>query len=413
MFNRVLIPVGCSLLLATICFAEMKRIKLKNGKVFDGDIVKKTDKGIHVKRNLGEVFYPKEDIESIEAIFDPQVEYNQRLAKVGKTDADAHVALGQWAMTNKMYKEAVERFEAALAIEKGHERAPLLLRKAKALLAENPVQPGNGGTVVINPVGPSKVPIRPELLLTMEDIYRIRLEEVRKGDRVVVDFKNNVIERFIKDMRGTGDFEEQGFAARFRAVGRPKQVMYILEKADRADPIKDDIIVKNDPIFMRQFRTGVWRHLANSCAASTCHGGPTGKGKLKLYNIAGRSINVEYTNFLILDSFEKNGMPMIRRDGAEKSLLLEYGLPNDQAEFRHPKKALRPVPFSSRTSSAYKQTLAWIEGLKGPGHPDYRIKKLPPHVMTPSSGGLPAASGGPKGGSDPNTPGGKRIEPPF
>jgi len=406
MLKHALVAVACCLLLAATSQAELKQIKLKNGRVFVGDVVEKTKDGIKVKGKLAVLFYPSDEIESIEAVRDPKAEYAQRLAKVDKASAGAHVRLGRWAMDNKLYKQAAECFRAALKIKKDHERAKLLLRQAEAKLAENT---GNGGEDVGETTAIEKVPFDRKLLVKMPDIYRIRLEEVRQDDRVSVRLNNKVVDRFIKQMRGIGDFEKKGSDTQFRRLPPAAQAKYILAKADRDDPLKDDIIVQTDPAFMKEFRTTVWPTVAGSCASINCHGSGKGKGKLKLFNFSGRSINVEYTNFLILDSYQKRGLPMIRRDEWEKSLLLQYALPPAQAEYRHPHKR-KPV-FSGRQASGYRQTLAWIKKLKGPQHPSYRIKDRPPNVMAAPAGlpGLPVRK--PKG--KPRKKPDKKPEVPF
>jgi hypothetical protein len=212
------------------------------------------------------------------------------------------------------------------------------------------------------------------------------VKELREDDKsIAVDFRNDVIEKFIKRMRGVEDFQKENFAQEFRKYSRAKQAKYILDKIPAGDPMQDDLIVKNDPLFMREFRGPTWRWISTNCAVTTCHGAEKGKGGLKLYNYPGNNPNVDYTNFLILDAFHtKSGEQMIRRDDPESSLLLQYSLPSDQAQSHHPKKI--KAAFTSRTAAGYKQTLEWIKGLAGPIHPDYRIKERPPFVMPPPEG---------------------------
>ena len=137
MLKRVLLPAALVLSLAATGLAEKKRITLKNGRVFVGDVVERTDKGIKVKGKLAVVFYPKAQIESIEDIRDPQSDFAERLAKIDKTSADAHVKLGRWAMDRKLHKQAVACFQGALKIKKDDERAKLLLRQAQAKLKDS------------------------------------------------------------------------------------------------------------------------------------------------------------------------------------------------------------------------------------------------------------------------------------
>ena len=412
MLQRVSFVAVLILSLAATGLAEKKRIKLKSGRVFVGDVVEKTAKGIKVKGKLAVVFYAADQIESIEDVRKPASDFAGRWAKIDKTNAAAHIGLGRWAMARKLYKQAVQCFEGALKIEKSNERAKLLLRMAKARLEDSaqnntgdkPSGDGNDGTA-------GRTPFDNKLLLKTEDIYRIRLEELRKDDRVSIRFRNDVIERFIRGMQGVGDFRTKGFDTQFRKASPLQQAKYILVKADRDDRLKDDILVRTDPAFMREFRTAIWPVVAKSCASVTCHGAPKGKSKLRLLNFVGRNTQVEYTNFLILDSFQTKGLSMIRRDDWERSLLLQYALPSAQAEFHHPKK--KRAMFPSRESSGYRQVLTWIKKLSGPRHPNYRVKYRPPNVMAPTSvlPGLPVRTPATPKKTKPNQP--KKTNVPF
>ncbi len=54
-------------------------------------------------------------------------------------------------------------------------------------------------------------------------IYRICLEELRPSDTVVVEFRNNVLERFIDKMAGTADFKKPRFDKEFRAMSNTRK----------------------------------------------------------------------------------------------------------------------------------------------------------------------------------------------
>ena len=413
MLKRLYLPVALSILVVSAaCLAEKKRIRLKGGRVIVGEVIEKTKEGIKVQGKIAVVFYKHEQIEAIEDIVDPKVEYRKRLAALKKGDAAGQVALGEWALDRKMYKEAVQCFKAALKIDKSNERASLRLRQAKAKLGEaaggdNGGEETNGGTETID----EKLPFDRKLLIQTEDIYRIRLEELREADRINVRLRNDVIGKFIQKMRGVDDFEQKGFDRKFRRWPKARQAKYILAKADRDDRLKDGILVTTDPLFMREFRGPIWRWISGSCASTQCHGAGKGKGKLKLFNYPGQNSHVDYTNFLILDSYHRTGgKQMIRRDNWEGSLLLQYGLPVSQAEHRHPKK-IRPA-FKSRQAAGYKQTLRWIQELSGPRHPSYRIKHRPPNAMAPPAGlpGLRTLPKKPKTGKEPEK---KKPDTPF
>lgn len=418
--RHIYLPFLLCLALASFCLAEKKQIKLKNGDTIVGEVVEQTPEGIKVKGTLATVFYPKDQIVSIEAVYDVKEDYADRLAKLKKDDFKSLVELGRWALDNKLYAPAVKHLEAAVKI-KSDERAKLLLRQAKAKLdaaqvAKEPSGSGSSGTG--DGDGSSTFDLKS--MISDEDIQRIRLAELGDKDRVNVELRNDVVRRFLDQVRGEGDFEKKGADAAFRQKSAAWQAKYIIEHVNADDPLKNDIIIKTDPSSMREFRTGIWRWISNSCAVSTCHGAVKGQGGLKLWNVAGRNDNVDYTNFLILDSFHtKKGLQVIRRDEPEESLLLQFGLPDTQAKHRHPKD--KNPAFSSLKSGVGKQTKDWILSLKRPLHPEYNLKGNPPHVMKridamsglPTSPIPPAKPGkGGKGGKEKPKPG-KTTKPPF
>jgi len=419
MLKRACLSMLCCLLLAWgYCLAEKKQIKLKNGETIIGEVVEQTPEGVKVKRPLATVFYPKDQIASIEPIYDVKEDYADRLSKLKKDDFEGQLALGQWALENKLYPEAVKHLEAAVKL-KNEERARLLLRQAKAKLedAQKPTGTSSGGGETGSSTGGDNGASMQGQMVTDEDIQRIRVAELAEADRVTVELRKNVVERFLEQVRGRGEFEKKGADAEFRRLPPVRKAKYIIDHTNPGDPLRDDIIIKSDPASMREFRSGVWRWVSASCAAATCHGAAKGQGGLKLWNVTGRSDNVDYTNFLILDSFHtKGGLQVIRRDEPEESLLLQFGLPDSQAKHRHPKE--KSPPFASRTSPLYKTTLDWILSLKRPLHPEYGLKSLPPHVMklVDPLFGLPSSSAPAtkdKGAKDKAGKSDKPGKPPF
>jgi hypothetical protein len=383
MLKRARLTILCCLLLATgYCLAEKKQVKLKSGETIIGEIVEQTPEGIKVKRPLATVFYPKDQIVSIEPLYDVKEDYADRLSKLKKDDFEGQLALGQWALENKLYPEAVKHLEEAVKL-KDEDRARLLLRQAKAKLEEAQKAketPSKGGSESGSSAGGEGTPFNMKNMVSNDDIQRIRMAELADDDRMTVELRKNVVDRYLEQVRGQGEFEKKGADTEFRRLPAASQAKYILDHVSADDPLRSDIIIKSDPSSMREFRSGVWRWMSTSCAAATCHGSAKGQGGLKLWNVTGRNDNVDYTNFLILDSFQtKSGLQVIRRDDPAESLLLQYGLPDNQAKHRHPKE--KSPPFTSSNSPPYKVTLDWIMSLKRPLHPEYGITSLPPHVM--------------------------------
>ena len=407
----------CLLLTSGYCLAEKKQIKLKNGETIVGEVVEQTPEGVKVKLSLATVFYPKDQIASIESLRDVKEEYADRLSKLKADDFESQLTLGQWALENKLYSESVKHLEEAVKLD-NKERARLLLRQAKAKLeeaqkAEETPSGSDGGSG--SSAGGGDAAFNAKQVVTDEDIQRIRLGELSDDDKVTVELRKNVVERFLEQVRGQGDFEEKGADVKFQRLPAARKAKYILDHVNASDPLRNDIIVKSDPASMREFRTGVWRWVSTSCAAAACHGSAKGQGGLKLWNVTGRSDNVDYTNFLILDSFHtKDGLQVIRRDDPEESLLLQFGLPDNQAKHRHPKE--KTPPFASRNATLYKATLDWIMSLSRPLHPEYGLPSLPPHVMSridPLSAAIPPSSGPAPKEKAPKDKPGKSGKAPF
>lgn len=382
MLNRILISVTCLAFAASLCQAgEKKQIKLKNGETVVGEIVEKTPEGIKVKGKIATVFYPAADVVAIEDVYDVKQDYADRLAKLKKDDFDSQLALGRWALGKEMYAEAVKHLGAAVKL-KNDERAKLLLRQAKRKLDESTrVSSPGSSSGTTNGAGGAAQDFDPEKMLTDDDVQRIRRAELGKEDRVRVVLRNKVVARFLEEVAGTGEFAEKGADVAFRRLPRAKQAWHILDHTIGRpdDPLRQDVIIHTDPGAMRTFRTSVWNQVASSCASASCHGAAKGQGGLKLWNVVGRSVNVDYTNFLILDSFRtQKGLQVIQRDNPGDSLLLQHGLPENLARYRHPKET-SPV-FTSKRAANYRAVENWIKSLRGPLAPDYGIKKLPPFV---------------------------------
>jgi len=61
-------------------------------------------------------------------------------------------------------------------------------------------------------------------------------------------------------------------------------------------------------------------------------------------------------------------------------LLLQYGLDDEFARYRHRRALLRPF-YSGPGSAPYRRVQQWIQSLRGPAHPNYRLRWKPPLGM--------------------------------
>ncbi|NLW87174.1 MAG: hypothetical protein GXY38_09910 [Planctomycetes bacterium] len=367
---KVFCLVLASLIFTTALEAqEKKTLVLKDGRRVTG-IVTKIPGGYQVEGRIAVTTHLDDEVASIEdAALTPEEEYAQKLEKLDTASADAQYELAEWAYKNNLREHARRHLREALRIDPDHIKAKALLAQVEAQRPQG--QDGTQGTA-------ADADFRQEWLIDQQDIERVRLEELRPGDKVTVRLQNNVINRFVEMMDGTDEFKKPRAAEQFRGLPPIRQVHYMLDKLDSDNTsIKDDIVVTSDPKFMIDFRQRIWPLVASTCGASACHGGSEVRGGLRLFVSGVSSERIDYTNFVILDGFVSQGRRMIDRANPEMSLLVSYALPEGQGKFRHPVKI---NPAFSRTSPSYHMLLSWIKDLRTI-HPDYRLQYKPPFGM--------------------------------
>jgi len=379
MLRQLVIVMALCLLAVTAGVAQTKLVKLRDGRQLQGEVTRSDGKYV-IQTRFGSVRIDARDVVSITEYVAPKDEYKQRLAKIDPQSAEDHYELGKWALDKGLLEAARVELKRAVALQSDFERASLLLRQVEArILASKGSQiPATQPATTAVTAGATETVVRSNVLLSQEDIYRIRLEELRRRDFVRVEFKNDVVNRFIERMSGREEFKLPRAKERFMALRPVAKVAYILENTSRSDSgIRDDILIKTDPSALAEFRRRIWPILSNSCGATQCHGGEKVNGGFKLIAARARNERIDYTNFLLIDGVVVEGRRMIERDLVERSLLLEFGLPWGQARYKHPVK-LQPPPFTSRSNVNYVRILAWLNMLDGPQHPDYRLQWQPP-----------------------------------
>lgn len=393
MLRYGLICVLCCLLVGSHALADVKLVITRDpDREIIGEVTE-TPEGIEVRTSMGIVTVPRRQVVSIADYVAPEEEFSQRLAELADDDVDGHISLGRSAMDGGMLEAAQERFSHVLQLEPDNQEAILLLGQAEARIRRrdhaDDEEPSSETTTGGNEDGS----FDPDWLVSMEDIYRIRMAELLEDERVNVQFVDDVLDRFERSMNGREDADGETFDLRqFRRLRPPDKLMYILANIDRDDTsIRGDIHILDDPEFMQTFM-GFWRTLEPTCAAAQCHGGVSAPGGLKLLRSpsAGTADDVSrrtfYTNFMILDTYraqspEHNRQQLINRNRPENSLLLQFGLPTDQAVFAHAEvegEPIRPL-FANTENQLYQRMIEWItNGVRGPVHPYYNVNFTPP-----------------------------------
>jgi hypothetical protein len=388
MMRQALITMVCCLICVVSVFAEVKVVHTTDGRVLRGEVTETTT-GYEVATDMGSIALTREEVQRIDDAVEPAEAFQTQLAALEADDAAGHLELGKWAAENDLLDEAESMFNKVLELTPDDREAQLWLkqvvnRKERAAAAEDatnedpdttsPDVPTNGG----DPVDPVEAPA--DWLLTMDDVYKIRMAEIRtsEDDLRIKIVDEDLVDAFRDDMEGLEIDGEEFDPDEFDDLSDQKKFLVMLDELGGSDTeYMPAFEIREDPEAFRTFRKNIWPVVSRSCGRSDCHGGAEGAGGLALVAVgADRNTDLSnrqyYTNFLVLDKTKK----IINRDRPEDSLLLQYLLPPEMAKFKHPDVAGRAITaqFGSKRDASYELALDWITyGLEGPIHPRYNV----------------------------------------
>jgi hypothetical protein len=299
-------------LLAAPAWAQLKVVEFKDGRpALIGTVTESADSYEITTRN-GKQTVPIDQVASISDYVSPREEFQKRLSALKGDDASGHYALAQWAYKQGLLEESRAELRAVLTLQPAPENARLLLSVVeKALAAQK--EPG------LRP--PGTATSRPDRLgdlgwqlMSPEDVRRIRRAELRRGDRVTIEFRNDVLRRFVDAQVIAGRYRDYADARSFYSQSQADQAVQIMEEMPEAQAFQNDIIIKGDPAFMTVFKRNIWPMIGGRCGAPECHGAAKGAGHLKLFNGPVQDDRVYYTNFYILDAYESGQKRLISRN---------------------------------------------------------------------------------------------------
>lgn len=295
----------------------------------------------------------------------------------------AHLALCRWLVQEKAWELAVPELEAHAQAHRSAD-AIRLLRVAKAHQAIGRQRGGEADTDAVDTPRPKS----PE---PVDDaaVNLIRVYELDLSDPPPLRIDENTRQAFLDAYRTSTLLPqtEEGRAALL--AGEPIDILQLMF-AHRAREYYGAVRVLQEPDALRRFRQSVhdlW--LLPRCGSTDCHGGPDA-GRFRL--LKGKRIDdrIRASNLLILDALVLDGRPMIDWNDPERSTLLQYALPADNADRPHPPVAgWRPAMDSPKSVSAVA-TVKWIESMMRSPRPDYPVEPpiaLP--VETPATPRLP------------------------
>jgi len=386
--------------LASLLFARPGVVVTHSGARYEGDVTERGDdlivsiKGVHTT-------IPRGDVATLDYTGTFDDECAPRLAELHADDVEGRLALAKWAMSQRQYVAARDAIEAALVIDPNSQDAVELqtvVRSQRRLEAQSRAEPRaavegsrDGSSESAEPA--NAAPLRGTTLST-DDIQSIRRIEWRTDDppvRVRVDSKA---------ARSYVDIIQQRYEV-FATLNQVEQARQILSNPHSTADQRRGVVILSDPPALAEFRRMVQPVLLSGCATSGCHG--SAMASFRLISPA-TTDDATYTNFYILNSYTRHldrqvpaggifggatELRMIDRGNSAKSLLVQYSLPAEVAEFDHPKIPNYQPLFQSTTDTRARALTGWIDrSLKiSPG--EYSIEWRPSRPTT-----LPADDAG-------------------
>lgn len=376
--------VGISVF-ASLVLAKPGVLKTRDGRTLEGEITETTD-GMVVKRGTIEVRVARADVASVRYVETTDA-FTPRINELKPDDTAGRVALAREAFRAGEYSTARKLADEVLAKEPNNKQAVELLDTIRRQIMLEAKQRGIEAAATQEAVSSIGTPLAPGELphryLNDAEINRVRQTELQESDaaRVRVRLDNGVAKRFMEI--------PQADNVDFGSLSAFQQALMIIRHGD-AD-MRKDVIILSDPGALRDYRQSIQPIILRGCASAGCHGSQAG-GPFVLFPSMDNEA-AAYTNFYMLATYKKApaaqpssifggslaGALMIDRQAPERSLLLTYGLPPQQAG-SHPHAAVpnfRPT-FGSVNDGLYRRVGSWIADSLMHEEPVYGITYQPP-----------------------------------
>ncbi|HEX5243216.1 MAG TPA: hypothetical protein VFW23_08110 [Tepidisphaeraceae bacterium] len=366
-------------LLGSVVLARQGMVVTQDNQRYTGDVVEQATSVNIVqpdpKGGKRTVTINKGNIKDI--VYADQVaeQVRKSVAKLDRRDANGRVSLAEFARDNGAYDVARDVLEEALKIEPDNKRAKDDLEFVDAQIrlqrGEKPLPPSSQASTETPTTREStaEAPSSPMAtrMVTPEEINRIRQLEWDKNQQLRITIDADARKRFLAGSDVT--------VAQFQQLSVQNQAIQILTNGK--PDLWPGVHILTDPANVSDFKARIQKIVLAGCATGGCHGGPKHDGgTFYLFTSAPNANEMAYSNFLILQTYvqtvDKVQRPLVNRQFPERSLLLQYMLPQNVAEAPHPKTTnFRPL-VRAKVDQRFQNTFAWIHELPS-SLPDYGI----------------------------------------
>ena len=379
------------LLLVAVCvtapaWARVAIVTTTDGRTLEGEMLRESETAVVLSIAGIEASIPQDQVKTITYRETDQEYFDKERAELKDDDLAGRLALVQ----TMIERDALGIAETELsALDRAFPDNLQVTEKRQLIEARRSLKTGGeltagqagsgGGSGQTTPPTAAGVTApKADAYLSEEQINRLKVFEVDLEDDPRITIPRETLNTFLDTYAGqegipAGTAERQEF---FRLSGA-EQLKRFFDK--QARELYGEVNIRSVPGPLAEFRRSInTRHVARYLA-------PTfGNGKVEGFNVfTSRPDSDEeaYTNFYLLTKMTFDGIPMIDRGNPEQSLLLQWGLPRDQAQHPAPDvEGWRPA-FRSADDPTYLRYLAWIESLWGQDAPDYGIDYTAPDSL--------------------------------
>lgn len=375
-------------------------VVMKDGQRLEGTFIEVNEFDYVIRIAAVNASIPKGDVERVFVQDTPLSRYKRMRGMIAADDTERRVLLAAWCMDQRLYDEALQELNLVLAVDPNHGeglRLKALALELKALdKRSNPR--GDDEDRQRNQERARQFPTRPSPqefpFLSAEQINLMKVFEVDLRDPPRILIPRETVERMLVQHAESPlvPSDREGREAFMRLPA--EKILDIMFRL-RARDLYAQVQITEHPTSMKLFRDHVhaaW--LVNNCATTRCHGG-SAAGRLQLSNWRPTSEESVYTNFLIIERFRTaDDAPLIDYEDPERSVLLQMGLPREDARTPHPMVPGWSPVFRTRENRRFKQAVEWIGAMYRP-RPDYPIEYIPPgeRAKEPVPGEPPPADG--------------------
>lgn len=334
--------------------------------------------------------------------------YQRFREAIKPNEVDKRLTFSRWLISEKRFDLAAEELRALtreVDVPEGREllkqvEAQLAMERASAAkrggagTADPGANEGSGaggsGRSAPEPRRTGAVQLRdvlPSRLVSPDDVNLIRIYEIDLAKPPRMEIPPDVV-RDLLTRYGSSSMVPAGSEERNRMFSwdsaRVMKLLFDLKARDLYPRVR----VATEPWTLNLFRTKVhdaW--LIPTCATSQCHGG-IDAGRFFLHRRNSKDERVRYTNLLILLR-SKLDQPLVDFEDPESSLIVQYGMPRDEARYPHPDvKGWKPI-FTGSARALRADVLQWIRSMYKP-RPEYPVDYEPPMLdaidRTPEDG---------------------------